>query len=100
MKYGGSHGTRSGSGSASMGGFKGEYMAPAHKASTVRGSFMSDDSVGVRDGLGARADFDSEYIFDFEINNQVSNSGNPRSSVVGPRGTKSVQEKGHTFTMC
>jgi hypothetical protein len=94
------HGVGSGHGGAMYGGFKGEYMAPAHKASTVRGSFMSDDSVGVRYGLGTRADFDSEYIFDFEINNQVSNSGNPRSSIVGPRGTKSMQEKGHTFTMC
>ncbi len=94
------HGVGSGHGSAMYGGFKGEYMAPAHKASTVRGSFMSDDSVGVRFGLGTRADFDSEYIFDFEINNQVSNSGNPRQAIVGPRGTKSMQEKGHTFTMC
>lgn len=84
----------------SGGGFKGEYSAPAHKASTVRGSYMSDDSVGVQDGLSARKDMDSESLFDFEINNQVSNSGNPRSAIVGPRGTKSVSEKGHTFTMC
>jgi hypothetical protein len=82
------------------GGFKGEYSAPAHKASTIRGSFMSDDSAGVQDGLSARMDMDSESLFDFEINEQMSNSGNPRQAIVGPRGTKSVSEKGHTFTMC
>ncbi len=82
------------------GGFKGEYVAPAHTASTIRGSFMSDDSVGVGDGLSARAGMDSESLFDFKINNEVSNSGNPRQAIVGPRGTKSVSEKGHKFTMC
>ena len=93
-------GVMSGHGTPAYGGFKGEYYAPTHKASTVRGSFMSDDSAGVRDGLSARMDMDSEMLFDFEINNQVSNSGNPRQAIVGPRGTKSVSEKGHTFTMC
>lgn len=82
------------------GGFKGEYSAPSHSSSTVRGSYMSDDSAGVADGLSARSDMDSESLHDFEINNQVSNSGNPRSCIVGPRGTKSVSEKGHTFKMC
>ena len=82
------------------GGFKGEYNAPAHKSSTVRGSFTSDDSAGVGDGLSARSDMDSENLHDFTINNQVSNSGNPRSCIKGPRGTKSVKEKGNTFTMC
>ena len=82
------------------GGFKGEYNAPAHKSSTVRGSYSRTDSAGVGDGLSARSDMDSENLFDFTINNQVSNSGNPRSAVKGPRGTKSVKEKGNTFTMC
>jgi hypothetical protein len=82
------------------GGFKGEYNAPAHKSSTVRGSYMSDDSSGVGDGLSARMDMDSESIHDFEINNQVSESGNPRSCIKGPRGTKSVSSKGNTFDMC
>ena len=86
--------------SGSGGGFKGEYSAPAHKSSTVRGSFMSDDSVGVGDGLSARSDMDSESLHDFEVNNQKSNSGNPRSCIVGPRGSKSVSEKGHDFKIC
>lgn len=82
------------------GGFKGEYSAPGHKSSTIRGSYMRDDSSGVGDGLSARSDMDSESIHDFKINNQKSNSGNPRSCIEGPRGSKSVSEKGHTFTMC
>ena len=81
------------------GGYKGEYNAPAHKASTVRGSYMSDDSVGVQDGLSARSDMDSESLHDFSVNNATSNSGNPRSCIE-PRGSKSVKEKGHTFNMC
>ena len=83
------------------GGFKGDYVAPAHKASTIRGSFMSDDSVGVKDGLSARSDMDSESLFDFNVNNEVNPvNGNPRQNIKGPRGTKSVSEKGHKFTMC
>jgi hypothetical protein len=81
------------------GGYKGEYSAPAHKASTVRGSYMSDDSSGVADGLSARSDMDSESLHDFSMNNEVSNSGNPRSCIE-PRGSKSVKEKGHSFDMC
>jgi len=81
------------------GGFKGEYSAPAHKASTIRGSYMSDDSAGVSDGLSARSDMDSESLHDFSINNETSNSGNPRSSIE-PRDSKSVKEKGHSFDMC
>lgn len=81
------------------GGYKGEYSAPGHKASTIRGSFMSDDSSGVEDGLSARSDMDSESLHDFSVNNAVSNSGNPRSCIK-PRGSKSVSEKGHSFDMC
>ena len=81
------------------GGFKGEYNAPAHKSSTVRGSFMSDDSAGLADGLSARSDMDSESLHDFSVNNETGPSGNPRSCIK-PRGSKSVSEKGHTFDMC
>ena len=83
----------------SKGGFKGEYSAPAHKASTIRGSYMSDDSSGVGDGLSARSDMDSESLHDFSVNNETSNSGNPRSCIE-PRSSKSVKEKGHSFNMC
>ena len=80
------------------GGFKGEYSAPQHKASTIRGSYMSDDSAGVGDGLSARADMDSENLHDVSMNNETSVSGNPRSCIE-PRGSKSVQEKGHSVDM-
>lgn len=84
----------------SKGGYKGDYNAPAHKASTVRGSFMSDDSKGVEDGLSARSDMDSESLHDFKVNNEVDPvSGNPRQCIK-PRGSKSVKEKGHSFDMC
>jgi hypothetical protein len=83
----------------STGGYKGEYNAPAHKASTVQGSYMSDDSTGVSDGLSARMDMDSENLHDFKVNNETSVSGNPRQSIK-PRGSKSVKEKGHSFDMC
>jgi hypothetical protein len=85
---------------SSVGAFKGEYDAPAHKATTIRGSFMSDESAGVKYGLSARSDLDSENLLDFKVNQQVSNSGNPRQAIVGPRGGKSVSEKGHSFKFC
>lgn len=81
------------------GNYKGEYHAPGHKATTIRGSFTSDDSVGVKDGLSARRDLDSKSLHDVSMNNEVSKSGNPRSCIE-PRGSKSVSEKGHTFNMC
>ena len=84
----------------SKGGYKGDYNAPAHKASTVQGSYMSDDSKGVGDGLSARSDLDSESLHDFKVNNEVDSvSGNPRQCIK-PRGSKSVKEKGHSFDLC
>lgn len=83
------------------GGYKGNYKAPAHKASTVRGSFMGDgDSAGVQDGLSMRSDLDSENLHNFKINDTVDPiSGNPRQAIK-PRASKSVKEKGHTFEIC
>lgn len=79
------------------GGYTGEYKAPAHKSSTVRGSFMSDESAGVKDGLSERMDCDSESISNFSINNTVDPiSGNPRQSIE-PRTSTSAKEKGHSF---
>lgn len=81
------------------GGFKGEYVAPAHKSSTVRGSFMSDDSVGVKDGLSARKDFDSEVSSDFKITESTNPvNGNPRQAI-GKKTGYDVSEKGHTFDL-
>ncbi len=84
------------------GGFKGDYKAPGHKSSTVRGSYSGGgDSAGVGDGLSARSDMDSESLHDFSVNNAVNPvNGNVRQNIKGPRGTKSVKSKGNSFTMC
>ena len=84
----------------SKGSYNGEYSAPKHKASTVRGSYMSDDSAGVEDGLSARSDMDSEMLQNVKYNNAVDPvSGNPRQ-VPKPYAGKSVSEKGHKMEIC
>jgi hypothetical protein len=86
-------------GSAS-GGFTGEYMAPKHKSSTVRGTYFSDDSVGVGDGLSARKDMDSNYLNNVKYNVAANPaSGNPRQ-VPKPYRSTSISEKGHNFNIC
>lgn len=85
---------------SSFGGYKGEYSAPGHKASTVRGSYMSDDSAGVGDGLSARSDMDSNHLFNVMYNNAPNPvNGNVRQ-VPKPYESKSVTEKGHTMRIC
>lgn len=76
--------------------YKGEYNAPAHKSTTIRGSYMSDESSGIESGLSARKDFDSEMSSDFAINNAKSKSGNPRQCIK-PKQSYSVSSKGHSF---
>lgn len=85
----------------SHGGYKGEYVAPEHKASTVRGSFTGDgDSAGVEAGLSARSDLESQNLDNVKYNNAVDPiSGNPRQ-VPKPYVSKSVSEKGHDFDIC
>lgn len=81
------------------GGFTGEYSAPAHKASTIQGSYMSDDSAGVEDGLSARKDFDSETSSDFNVTQNVNPAnGNPRQCV-GKKTGYNVSSKGHSFDL-
>ena len=79
--------------------FEGEYKAPEHKSSTVRGSYMSDESSGVEYGLNDRRDFDSEQSSDFSLT-QAPNpiSGNPRQAVGKKTGYK-VTSKGHSFDL-
>lgn len=76
--------------------YGGEYSAPAHKSTTVRGSYMSDESAGVEYGLSARKDFDSEVSSDFKVNNETSVSGNPRQCI-DKKQAYSASEKGHKF---
>lgn len=78
--------------------FSGEYKAPAHKSTTVQGSYMSDDSAGVEGGLSMRKDFDSEVSSDLKINQETSKSGNPRQCIKQKEGY-SVSSKGHTFDL-
>lgn len=79
------------------GAFKGEYKAPAHSSTTIRGSYMSDEDAGVADGLSSRKDFDSEMSSDFQITEGMDPlSGNPRQCV-GKKKSYSVSEKGHSF---
>lgn len=75
-----------------------EYSAPAHKSSTIQGSYMSDESSGVEYGLNERKDFDSEVSSDFKINNESSVSGNPRAAIDKKAGYK-VSNKGHSFDL-
>ena len=87
-------------GSSARGGYTGEYMAPNHKTSTVRGSYFSDDSAGVEDGLSSRKDFDSNYLNNVKYNNVADPvSGNPRQ-VPKPYVSRSVSEKGHKMEIC
>jgi len=80
--------------------FEGEYSAPAHKSTTVRGSYMSDESSGVEFGLNERKDFDSEVSSDFQVTQGVDPiSGNPRQAI-GKKKSYSVSEKGHSFDIC
>lgn len=82
------------------GGYKGEYSAPARKSSTVRGAYFSDDSVGVGDGLSARAEFDSNSLANVKYNNTVNPvNGNVRQ-VPKPYISSSVTEKGHKMEIC
>jgi len=84
----------------SSGSYKGEYSAPGHKSSTVRGAYFSDDSAGVGDGLSARSDMDSNMLANVKYNNTPNPiSGNVRQ-VPKPYVSKSVTEKGHKMKIC
>ncbi len=85
----------------STGSYKGEYSAPKHKASTVRGSYQSDgDSAGVGDGLSAQSGFDSNTLYNVKYNNSVNPvNGNVRQ-VPKPYVSKSVTEKGQKMEIC
>lgn len=80
----------------------GNYNAPAHKSSTVRGSHMSKESVGVSYGLSAYSTFDSEEASDIDIDySRNPMTGNATERVSGnPGGKSSVSEKGNSFEIC
>lgn len=76
-----------------------EYKAPAHKSTTVRGSYTSDESSGVGSGTNAIEGFNSDKVMvDSPINNAASVSGNPRGAI-GKRSGKKVSSKGNKFDL-
>ena len=78
------------------------YMAPDHKPSTVRGSYMRMESAGIEHGLNAMSEFDSEYP-KFPTYNNARNPitgnvlGRPNPYQDDAYG---VTEKGHKMTVC
>ena len=79
-----------------------KYMAPDHKPSTVRGSYMRKESSGVQFGLNAVSEFDSEYpkfpTYDNDRNPLTGNvMGRPNPYQSDAYG---VSEKGHKMTIC
>ena len=80
----------------------GAYMPGDHKATTVRGSFMRMEGVGVRYGLCCYEEFDSEAL-SFPRYNGARDplTGNaPDRPDPYREGAYSVSEKGHTFNVC
>ena len=73
-----------------------EYSAPAHKSTTVHGSYTGEETAGIEGGLSSRKNFDSEMSSDFKVNNGTSKSGNPRQ-IVKPKESYSVSSKGNSF---
>ena len=79
----------------------GNYSPPAHKSTTIRGSYMRSEGVGVQYGLSAYARFDSENASDIGINygrDPMTGNANERINT-NPKVT-SGKEKGHSFQIC
>jgi len=80
----------------------GAYMPGDHKATTIRGSFMRMEGVGVQYGLCCYSEFDSEAL-SFPRYNGARDpiSGNaPERPDPYRDGQYSATGKGHTFTIC
>ena len=79
----------------------GNYVAPAHKATTIRGSFMRKEGSGVQYGLSSYKSFDSEEASAIGIDyTRDPMTGNATERVhTNPTVTKG-SEKGHTFEIC
>jgi len=80
----------------------GNYNAPAHKASTIRGSYMRKESVGVSYGLSSHSTFDSETASEIGIDyDRDPVTGNATERVdMNPGKKGSVSEKGNSFEIC
>lgn len=76
----------------------GNYKAPKHTTSTVRGSFMRTESAGVGSGLSARMGIDEGNIGIDYSRNPMNGNASERISE-NPRETR-ASEKGHKFTIC
>ena len=79
----------------------GNYSAPAHKATTIRGSYMRKEASGVKYGLSSYEGFDSEEASQIGINygaDPMTGNANERINT-NPKVTKG-NEKGHSFEIC
>ena len=71
------------------------------KSTMIRPSYSGGgDSAGVKDGLSARSDMDSESLHDHSVQNENNRSSVYARQNIEPRGSKSVEEKGNSFDMC
>lgn len=79
----------------------GNYMPPAHKATTIRGSFMRKEAAGVQFGLSSLEALDSEYASEPGVNYARDPlTGNATERIdTNPTVTKG-SEKGHSFEIC
>lgn len=90
------------SGGDFLSGVNGSYNPPGHKTRTVRPSHFEKDSVGVADGLSARADFDSESFIDGpDYYNYTKDPANGNASErPDPYMAKPITGKGIKFEIC
>jgi hypothetical protein len=80
----------------------GNYNAPAHKATTVRGSFMRKESAGVHSGLSSLANCDTEDASEIGIDydrNPITGNATERVDM-NPGSRSKVSEKGNSFEIC
>ncbi len=79
----------------------GNYDAPAHRATTVRGSYMMKESSGVGYGLSALSGFDGEEHGPKENydRNPLTGNASERFMPFEYGHSNTATEKGHKFTI-
>ena len=82
-------------------GKNGSYMAPEHRNSTVRGSFMRKEGTGVAHGLCCYESFDSEYYgptYCYE-RDPLTGNATERTKPYESSNSERVTEKGKSMTI-